>query len=249
MDGMAPLTVTARSAGAATVLTPHGLLDSTTYRSLRDRVIKAALEEPVAVLVDVAGLRVPAESAWVVFTSARWHVRRWPDVPILLVCEHPGGRETITRIGVARYVPVYPAVDAALDAMTRCQLRYRRRTRASLAADPSSLRTSRTMVEQSLAAWSMAELIPVAKVVVTSLVENVLEHTASTPGLRIETDGGRLTVAVEDTSPVPATVRDQPTGTMPSGLRIIAALCCSWGNVPTPSGKTVWAMIGPENRL
>ena len=83
------------------------MLDTTTYRSLRDHIIKAALEEPAVVIIDVSYLLVPAESAWAVFTSARWHVGRWPDVPIMLVCEHSAGRSAITRNGVARYVPVY----------------------------------------------------------------------------------------------------------------------------------------------
>ena len=33
------------------------------------------------------------------------------------------------------------------------------------------------------------------------------------------------------------------------GLEIVAALCRAWGNAPYPMGKTVWAVIGPENRL
>jgi hypothetical protein len=37
--------------------------------------------------------------------------------------------------------------------------------------------------------------------------------------------------------------------TVPSGLHIVGALCRAWGNAPTSSGKTVWAVIGPENRL
>lgn len=95
---------------AAAVLTPRGVLDSSTYRPLRDRIIKAAVDEPRAVIVDVTDLQVPAESAWVVFTSARWHVDRWPSVPIMLVCEHLAGRSVIARNGVTRYVSVYPTV-------------------------------------------------------------------------------------------------------------------------------------------
>ena len=40
------LTIAADAMGASAVLTPHGVLDSSTYRSLRDRIIKAALENP-----------------------------------------------------------------------------------------------------------------------------------------------------------------------------------------------------------
>ncbi len=34
-----------------------------------------------------------------------------------------------------------------------------------------------------------------------------------------------------------------------SGLAIVDALSRAWGSTPTASGKTVWAIIGPENQL
>jgi len=55
-------------------VTADGLLDTFTYQTLRDTVIKAALDEPSAVIVDVNRLSVPSATAWSVFTSARWHV-------------------------------------------------------------------------------------------------------------------------------------------------------------------------------
>jgi hypothetical protein len=29
----------------------------------------------------------------------------------------------------------------------------------------------------------------------------------------------------------------------------VAALSRVWGTLPAPSGKTVWAVVGPENKL
>jgi hypothetical protein len=235
----------------AVVLTARGTLDSSTYRPLRDGIIKAALDEPKAVIVDVTGLDVPAESAWVVFTSARWHVAKWPEVPIILACEHAGGRSAITRNGVARYVPVYPSVRAALDAASCAKSPVvRRRARAQLPAELATLSRARALVAEWLTGWSHTDLIPVSKVVVTSFVENVLQHTDSAPMVRLESDGSAVTVAVEDTSHLPAGLREEPKlNRVPSGLHIVSALCRAWGNAPTSSGKTVWAVIGPENRL
>ena len=250
-DNARTLTVTAEAVRDASVLTARGVLDTTTYQSLRDRIIKAALEEPAVVIIDVSCLFVPAESAWAVFTSARWHVGRWPEVPVMLVCEHRAGRSAITRNDVARYMPVYDTVGEAMAALSSdAPWRHRRRARANLPADLSSLRRSRDMVEEWFTAWSQTELIPAGKVVVTTFVENVLQHTDSQPAIRLETDGSTVTVAVEDCSRQPPSLNENSMAAdRPSGLKIVAALSRMWGNAPTPSGKTVWAVIGPENRL
>ena len=95
-----------------------------------------------------------------------------------------------------------------------------------------------------------SDLIPTAKVVVTTFVENVLQHTDSQPAVRLETDGSTVAVAVEDGSRQPPSLSENSAATdRPTGLKIVAALCRMWGNAPTPSGKTVWGVIGPENRL
>jgi hypothetical protein len=245
------MTIAAEALDTVSLLTPHGVLDSRTYRSLRDGIIKAALDEPAAVIIDVTHLDVPAESAWAVFTSARWHVSTWPDIPVLLVTARLEPRNAIARNGIARYVPVYPSVSEAIDALRSAPFsRYRRRARAQLPPGVNSLQRSRQLVTEWLSAWEQADMIPAAKIVVTTLVENVLQHTLSAPCMRLETDGRAVTVAVEDSSPAQAGVRETHTAPeMSSGLRIVGALCRAWGNAPTPNGKTVWAVIGPENRL
>jgi hypothetical protein len=250
-DPRQDIAVASEAVGQVILLTPRGVLDATTYLSLRDRIIKAALDDPSAVIVDVSELFVPRESAWAVFTSARWHVERWPEVPIALVCAHRIGRDAVVRNGVARYVPVFPTVESACNALALAGSRpRRRRARVELPADFTSLRHSRTFVAESLQAWSIPDLIAVAQVVATAFVENVLQHTDSPAGLRLETDGATVTVAVEDASHVPAGVHESSRSTgAPSGLSIVNALCRIWGNSPMPSGKTVWAIIGPENRL
>jgi hypothetical protein len=69
--------------------------------------------------------------------------------------------------------------------------------------------------------------------------------------LVLETDGAAVTIAVQDDSSQPATRREDPDrgADRLSGLTIVASVCRAWGSIPTPSGKTVWAVIGPENRL
>jgi hypothetical protein len=245
------LLVSADTADTAVLLTVDGVLDSSTYLKLRDAIIKAAMDEPRGVLVDVNALEVPAASAWSVFTSARWHVSAWPDVPVVLVCADAAGRQDIARNGVTRYVPVRPDIESARQALEDGHAARRDRVRADLPASLASLRKARVLVAQWLAEWSQVELIPVASVIVNVFVENVLQHTASAPVLRLESNGRAVTIAVQDDSTVPAVRHEDPLrgGDRVSGLAIVAAVCRMWGCTPTASGKAVWAVIGPENRL
>lgn len=248
MGDACTLTVATTVVDGATLLTPDGCLDSSTYRPLRDSVIQAALAEPRAVIVDVSQLEVPTESAWSVFSSAHSHILTWPNTPILIVCGQAQRRATIRRVGVARRVPVFQTLAAALATLPLPTNRHT--ARAALPAGLSSLRWSRELVDQWLRTWGRTELISVTQVVITALLENVLKHTDSRPDVRLETDGAAVTVAVEDSSQAQACIPEAASrSNRPSGLRIVNALCRQWGNAPMSSGKTVWAVIGPENRL
>jgi len=241
------LGITSAVTAGAVVLSARGVLDDTTYLWLRDKIIHASLEEPRAVIVDVTALTAPAASSWLAFTSARWHVASWPRVPIILVCGDADVRAAIARSGIDARVAVYDTVDRAMGALPAPGAR-RHRARAQLTA-VHSLGRSRELVAGWLTAWSRADLIPVATVVATAFVENVLQHTDSSPRLRLESDGSAITVVVEDSSRTHAS-RHETTGSRPpSGLAVVSALCRTWGNTPTPTGKAVWAVIGPENRL
>jgi anti-anti-sigma factor len=235
----------------ASIVIADGLLDSSTYRSLRDTVIKTALDEPTAVIVDVNRLSVASTSAWSVFTSARWHVSTWPNIPILLICNNIEVRRVIAASGVTRYVPVYVSREAALDAADRGASAGRLRARAELPRSDVSVRLGRAMIHQWMTAWSAIPLIPVASTVATVFIENVLQHTDSAPVLIAEKYQRTLTVAVEDCSLQPAT-RHEDAGRgidIVSGLAIVSALSRTWGSTPTSAGKTVWALVGAENRL
>ncbi|BBZ24090.1 STAS domain-containing protein [Mycolicibacter hiberniae] len=242
--------MTVATAAGSCLLTAAGTLDSSTYLELRDCVIRAALAEPPAVVVDVSGLDVPASSAWSVFTSARWHVSTWPAIPILLVCPRPDVAAAIANAGVTRYLSVHADVESAVGSLTGGPL-PRRRVHAVLPHRVSSLRGSRDFVAEWLTRWSQELLIPAAKVIVDVLVENVLRHTNSPVVVALESTSATITIAVHDNSAVPAIRHELATGgaDRASGLAVVGALCRAWGSNPAPNGKTVWAVLGPENRL
>jgi anti-anti-sigma factor len=249
-DSPNSLAVAAQKDQSVTVLTVDGVLDTNNATALRDTIMKAALDKPSAVIVNITALQVPAESAWSTFIGVRWQLHTRPDVPILLVCAHRATRQAITRSEVERFMPVYSTENAARKALGRLRRRTLRRADAQLPANLTSLRESRRLVREWLTDWSQPALIPVALVVVNVFVENVLEHTGSVPMMRIETDAGTAIIAVSDDSSAPAVRLPSPAkGIDVSGLAIVDALSRAWGSTPTSSGKTVWAVIGPENQL
>ena len=232
------------------VLTAAGVLDANNSAELRDSLTKAATNVPTAVVVDVSALEVPDEAVWSALVSARWQVDARPDVPIVLVSANRAAREAIARGGVARFIPVYPTENAAMKAVAKQGRRERQHAKATLPANLASLREARQLVREWLTTWSKPGLIPAALVVVNIFIENVLEHTGSDPLLRIECDGHAATIAVSDGSVAPAVrLTSPPKGIDVSGLAIVDALSRAWGSTPTSSGKTVWAIIGPENQL
>lgn len=244
------LAVATRTEQSVVVLTVEGVLDGSSSAALRDIITKATLDEPSAVLVNVSRLQVPAESVWSSFIGVRWQAHIRPSVPIVLVCADRTAREAITRSEVARFMPVYATEKSAMKALDRLTSRTVRHADAELPANLTSLRESRRLVREWLTAWSQSALIPVALVVVNVFVENVLEHTGSVPMMRVETDGATATIAVSDASSTPALRLPSPDkGIDVSGLAIVDALSRAWGSTPTASGKTVWAVIGPENQL
>lgn len=244
------LAVAARMEQSVAVLTVEGVLDADNATTLLDRIIKARSEEPSAVIVNVSALKVPAESTWKTFIAAHWQVPAKPHAPIVLVCTRRAAREAITRAGVAHFMPLHSSEKAAMKAHGQHSRHTVRRADAQLPTDLTSLRESRRLVREWLTAWSQPVLIPVALVVVNVFVENVLEHTASVPVMRIETQGTAATIAVSDGSNAPALRLPSPaSGIDVSGLAIVDALSRAWGSTPTSTGKTVWAVIGPENQL
>jgi anti-anti-sigma factor len=244
------LVLASRTAESVVVLTADGVLEAKNSAELRDNITKATLDVPTAVIVDVSALQVPDETTWSVFVSARWQLDTRPDVPIVLVSTNRAARDAIASSGVAQFMPVYPTEKGAMKAVARLGRRKIRHAQTKLPANLTSLRESRQLVREWLTNWSKPGLIPVALVVVNVFIENVLEHTGSEPVMRIQCEGPTATIAVSDSSNAPALRRvSPPKGIDVSGLAIVEALSRGWGSTQTSSGKTVWAVIGPENQL
>jgi hypothetical protein len=227
-----------------------GVLDGGSYRAVRDAIVKVALDQPAMILIDVSALLVPNPSAWSVFTSARWLVHHWPEVPIGLLCTDVAGRRVIRRNGIERYVPLYGNTESAKAALQSHTKPPRRRMRQTWPAEPWAVSAAQRFVARWLTDWAQEGFVVTASVIAKVLVDNVLRHTDSDPDLRLESDGATVTVAVTDGSSTPAgALDDAEVNQMLKELHIVAALSRVWGNTPISGGKVVWAVMGAENQL
>jgi hypothetical protein len=215
--------------------------------SLRTALVKAVVEQPKALVVDVDHLEVPAPSAWSVLTSVQWMTSEWPGVMICGVCTKPPVRAVLAHQGVSRYVPIFESKGAALHAATSGELLRGVRLRATrpLPRHAASAGMAREFIRRTLIKWSHPNYFNAASAIAGELIRNVLQHTMSAPRIRLELDGDMLTVAVADGSSRPAIRRESAYGTEAlSGLGVVSALSKSWGCLATGDGKVVWAVIG-----
>ena len=248
-SGNSALQVDVTDIGAVCLLTFVGALNARTYAPIRDAVVKAALDEPDSVVIDVTELTVREDPAWAVFTSARWQIAEWPNIPLAMVCAHGQGRNAAQRNGITRYVPMYATLESALAELSADILqRYRRRSRASLPSQPSSIRRCRELTTEWLTEWARTDFIHVVSTIATELVEVALADTDRDFALRLETDGPTVSVAIQHVGIVNP-VRRKSARDNVSGLDLVAGNSRAWGNYTTTAGNTVWAVVGPENRF
>lgn len=239
---VSPLRVEVATHLGACVCRPVGVLDATTYGQLRDTLLKAAMEQPSAVLVDMAELTVSAVFSLTVFSTVWMRVCEWPGVPIGLLVEDPVRRQSLARSPMGHFVPVHPDLDTAVRAVGKPP--HRRRTTFALEDDLVSSRLAREFTRSTCARWGVGAVGGSAVLVATELVENMLRHTAGGGQLRLELRRGLLTVAVSDSDPRAAVLREA-TGYAQAGwgLALVARLSKVWGCTPTVGGKVVWSVL------
>jgi anti-sigma regulatory factor (Ser/Thr protein kinase) len=100
----------------------------------------------------------------------------------------------------------------------------------------------RHAVQRRLAAWQTDEQVDDTLLVITELMQNVIQHTG---------DGGEVTlirrpdlvrIEVSDSSEqLPQVYRPDPRRVGGRGMLVVSAMSRTWGSRRTADGKTVWA--------
>jgi anti-sigma regulatory factor (Ser/Thr protein kinase) len=116
-------------------------------------------------------------------------------------------------------------------------------------ADPTAVRTARTVVRSQLRTWGLDSLCDVTALLVSELVTNALRHATGPIGVRLVRPSeplGALLVEVSDPLPNPPLERvAHPEDEGGRGLQLVASSSRRWGTRPGETGKTVWFELGP----
>jgi anti-sigma regulatory factor (Ser/Thr protein kinase) len=121
------------------------------------------------------------------------------------------------------------------------------RAHIELGALTSAVPTARTWARVVLSGWNLGRLADDASVVLTEMVTNSVLHAhGAKADIWLLTDRATLVIMVGDPSPDMPVRSDGPASDEMSGrgLVIVDALA-QWGAYRCPTGKIVWAVLGP----
>ena len=96
---------------------------------------------------------------------------------------------------------------------------------------------------QALCGHLDADLVADASLVVSELVTNAVQHGEPPVELIVTPGSDEVHLAVRDHSPaepLPRVIRSSDGG---FGVHVVDALAATWGVIPEPTGKLVWARL------
>jgi hypothetical protein len=226
-------------------------------RPLRETAVAATrrclAEHPEALIVDLSGLHDPGAKSATTWVSAQHTAAAMEPAVYLALCIPPALplADRMQRLGAGRYLPVYAKVRQARVAIAG-RVPAADRLMLTLPPEPESPSLARTMVGDACLAWDLADLLHPARLVMSELVTNAVEHAATTITVGVCLRRAGIHLSVSDGAPAPPRVikptrprRDHPLDERGRGLRLVTAAAAAWGSLPTRTGKVVWATLQP----
>ena len=102
----------------------------------------------------------------------------------------------------------------------------------------------RQYARKVLGQWQTPELVDDTLLVITELVENVVQHTGDGGELLLHRRVDAVRIEVTDTSSeLPRAYGPDPRRIGGRGLLLVGALARDWGARPSDHGKVVWAEV------
>lgn len=248
------MAVSADLATATAVLTVYGNWDRALSRDTFLALRKCLGEHPAGVVLDLRALTDPHAASASTWLTAR-RVGDAMEPPAEIVAAVAGGSvlaDRLHRLGGSRHLPVFGTLGQARAALA-ARLPPIDRVLLRLPADPDTPALARNLVTEACAAWRLPGVLYAARLVMSELAANAVEHGGSPIVVAVARRGDGLHLVVADGDPrLPRLVEpaDHPPGrlweTRGQGLRTVRAAAAAWGALPTADGKLVWATVRPR---
>ncbi|GGN09116.1 hypothetical protein GCM10010109_18210 [Actinoplanes campanulatus] len=240
-----------------------GAWDRRLWRRSHDALRESLPQHPAGLLFDLSGLDDPAAGSAPLWLTAESQAAQLdPPVPVAACIPAVSTLAVkLKRLGVRSRLVLCADVPQA-----RAALASRRpltdQIHLRLHPEPVAPAAAREVVAAACREWAMEPLLPSARLVVSELVANAVEHAGTRIDFVVTRLGplrrgaahgaSQLRVAVYDGDPRQPhlTSHGLPSGCGSGergyGLRIVDAFVRAWGTLPTPTGKVVWAVLCGE---
>lgn len=117
----------------------------------------------------------------------------------------------------------------------------------TLPAELSSVGDARRFLRGALTDWGADDYEGGAAQVLTELATNAALHARSAYTVHLVLERSALLVEVTDSSPVRPQQRHYGSeATTGRGIALVEALSTAWGVESSPTGKTVWCRVAPD---
>jgi anti-anti-sigma regulatory factor/anti-sigma regulatory factor (Ser/Thr protein kinase) len=225
------------------LLRPRGVLDAYTAPDLRGALLECLTEQPAGLVIDVSDLAVGDDVALIVLASLARESLRWPGTRFAAFGASREFTASLSRLGVAPYVPACPDHATALVELGRWPAPPRRHMH--LEPDRSAPGIARAAVQDFCAEWAIDGDRRAAQLVASELVTNAVVHAGTPIDFTLRLVPPHLHIAVRDGGIGQAHILGYVDETSESGrgLLLVDALATSWGNFVPHNGKVVWATV------
>ncbi len=243
---LAPAAITVRSVGdgAIIVLTISGTWDRA-LRSETFQVLQGCLAaHPAGLLIDLTALHDSEACSAPAWTSTRNLGADMHPPALVALCIPPEAllANRLQQSGTHRFLPIYAKLQQASTALNN-RIRLTDRMATKLTAASHAPRTARELVDEACRAWHLPIFQFSARLVISELVANAVQHAGTDISVTVSRRAERLHLIVSDQDHrMPELPPRRRHGTSAiSGLHVVQALSARWGTVPTSDGKIVWA--------
>ena len=224
------------------VVRPRGVLDAVNVADLRAALLECIVDQPSAAVIDASALRLGDDMALTVLAAVARQTAEWPGTRIALAGAPAEVGVAAERLGVARYLLMYPDRESALSQLRPESTPPTRRER--IEPDRNAPGLARSAVAEFCHELGVRDH-DAAQLVASELVTNAVVHAHTTIDLTLRFVAPLLHIAVRDRAdgvPRLSGIIDESSESG-RGLLLVDALATRWGSLFPHSGKVVWAVV------